>query len=333
MSFFFQAEDGIRDTESETEPSIRRRRHGRGFTYVGPSGRVLAKTNPHRREVESLAIPPAGRHVCVSPWSDGHLQATGYDEAGRKQYRYHDKWHAERKHLRDGLLVRFAYCLPSLRQHVDELLATQQPTYDVVHAAAVRTLDLTGIRVGNEPSVERFDTRGITTLTNAEAELGRRSVTLSFQGKGAVDLQVTVRDPQLATVLRHAEDLDPYLFSWTEGGETGHVTGASLASFLREHSEPFVHPHMFRAWIATVGLIAALAPLEPETSKRKAKAAIIAAATPVAEALGHTVSMCRSSYVHACVEQLWLDGALRDVRPVALDGLDEDEQRERPRRA
>ena len=322
----FAEEIGLRYTESETEPSIRRRRHGRGFTYVGPSGRVLAKSNPRRREVESLAIPPAWRDVWVSPWSDGHLQATGYDEAGRKQYRYHDKWQAERKHSRDGLLVRFAHCLPSLRQHVDELLATRQPTYDVVHAAAVRMLDLTGIRVGNEPSVERFDTRGLTTLTNAEAELGRRSVTLSFQGKGAVALQVTVRDPQLAAVLRHAEDLDPYLFSWTEGDETGHVTGASLASFLREHSEPFVHPHLFRAWIATVGVIAALARLEPETSKRKAKAAIIAAASPVAEALGHTVSMCRSSYVHACVEEMWMEGRMRDVRPVALDGLDEDEQ-------
>jgi len=128
----FAGEIGLRYTESETEPSIRRRRHGRGFTYVGPSGRVLAKSNPRRREVESLAIPPAWRDVWISPWADGHLQATGYDEAGRKQYRYHDEWQAARKHARDGLLVRFGYCLPSLRQHIDELLAIRQPTYDVV---------------------------------------------------------------------------------------------------------------------------------------------------------------------------------------------------------
>ena len=322
----FAEEIGLRYTQSETEPSIRRRRHGRGFTYVGPSGRVLSKSNPRRREVESLAIPPAWRDVWVSPWAEGHLQATGYDDAGRKQYRYHDKWQAQRKHLRDDLLVRFGYCLPSLRAKVDSLLEDRQPTYDVVHAAAVRTLDLTGIRVGNEASVERFDTRGLTTLTNAEAELGRRSVTLSFQAKGSVEQTVTVQDPQLAAVLRHAEDLDPYLFSWTESGEIGRVTGASLAAFLREHSEPFVHPHLFRSWIATVGVIAALSQVEPESSKRKAKAAIIAATTPVAEALGHTVSMCRSSYVHACVEEMWMDGTLQQLRPVALKGLEKDEQ-------
>jgi DNA topoisomerase-1 len=322
----FAEEIGLRYTESETEPAIRRRGRGRGFTYVGPSGQVLPKGHPRRREIEALAIPPAWRQVWVSPWADGHLQATGYDDAGRKQYRYHERWQAERKHLRDGLLVRFGYCLPSLRRHVDELLEDTRPTYDVVHAAAVRLLDRTGIRVGNDASVEQFDTRGLTTLTNAEAALGRRSVTLSFQGKGAVDQTVTVRDPQLAAVLRKAEDLDPYLFAWEEGGTSGRVTGASLTAFLRERSEPFVHPHMFRSWIATVGMVAALSALAPESSKRKAKAAIIAAATPLAEALGHTVPMCRSSYVHACVEDLWMAGGLRGLRPVAVDGLDADER-------
>jgi DNA topoisomerase I len=322
----FAEEIGLRYTESETEPSIRRRGHGRGFTYIGPSGRPLPKEHPRRREIQSLAIPPAWRKVWVCPWADGHLQATGYDDAGRKQYRYHDRWQAERKLLRDQGLVRFAYCLPGLRKTVDELLESTQPTYDVVHAAAVRMLDRTGIRVGNAASVELFDTRGITTLTNAEAELGRRVVTLSFQGKGAVEQHVTVRDPQLAAVLRNAEDLDPHLFSWTEEGQLGHVTGASLTAFLREHSEPFVHPHMFRSWIATVGMVAALSELEPESSKRKAKAAIVAAATPVAEALGHSVSMCRSSYVHTCVEEMWLQGALQGLRPVALKGLEKDEQ-------
>jgi DNA topoisomerase I len=322
----FAEEIGLRYTQSETEPAVRRRARGRGFTYIGPSGRILPKEDRRRREIESLAIPPAWRNVWVSPWSDGHLQATGYDDAGRKQYRYHDKWQAERKVLRDDHLVRFAYCLPKLRKQVDELLEISRPTYDVVHAAAVRMLDRTGIRVGNDASVELFETRGITTLTNAEAELGRRVVTLSFQGKGVVEQHVTVQDPQLAAVLRNAEDLDPHLFSWTEGGELGHVTGASLTAFLREHSEPFVHPHMFRAWIATVGMVAALSDLEPESSKRKAKAAIVAAATPLAESLGHSVSMCRSSYVHACVEEMWLQGALRELRPVAVKGLEKEER-------
>jgi DNA topoisomerase-1 len=313
----FAAAAGLRYTESERDPAIWRRRWGRGFTYVTDAGERLARRHPRRREIEALALPPAWTDVWITPFSDGHLQSTGYDDAGRKQYRYHERWSQARRRWHDAHLLAFGRCLPALRAHVDDTLGgAGRPTYDVVHAAAVRLLDHAAPRVGNLASAQRFGTRGLTTLTTEHAELTRRRVRLSFLGKGRIEREVAVHDPQLSRLLRAAQSHDDeHLFSWREGGEEGHVTGASLNAYLRDHGCDEVHAHLFRSWHATVGALQALATL-PEGGS------VVSALQPVAERLGHTVATCRGHYVHHRLEALHGSGGLAVLPDTVVDGLD-----------
>lgn len=313
----FAAAAGLRYTTSESDPSIWRKRWGRGFTYVTHAGERLPRRHPRRRQIDALALPPAWTDVWITPFDDGHLQSTGYDDLGRKQYRYHETWSQARRRLHDQRLAAFGAALPGLRAHVDQLLTdATRPTRDVVHAAAVRLLDLAAPRVGNPGSARRFDTRGLTTLTADDADLGRRRIHLAFLGKGGIEREVTVHDRDLARVLRRADgiDDDEHLFAWREDGEVGHVTARSLNAFLREHGAPCVHAHLFRSWHASVGALEALHGLPAGSS-------VVQALDPVATRLGHTVTTCRNHYVHHRLEAAWSAGDLPDRAP-ERDGLD-----------
>lgn len=320
----FAAAIGLRYVRSEVPPAVERRRCGRGFTYRR-DGVTLSRRDPRRKEIQSLAIPPAWTSVWICPWGDGHLQATGYDDADRKQYRYHTVWSEARRRWKDGQLLEFGQALPGLRREVDRLLAgSPDPTEEVMHAAAARLLDATAIRVGNRRSVEEMGSQGLTTLTTDEVEFRRRGLSLSFIGKGGAERELTVDAPALADVLRAAaEDDRDELFTWREDDRSGCVTGASLNGFLKGRMGPGHHAHLFRSWHATTSVIRGLKKRDPQVDD--STAVIIEVVEPVAEALGHTVSTCRSHYIHHDLEESWRRGALQDLEPDPIEGLTDEE--------
>jgi len=315
---------GLRYSVSGETPGIHRHPWGRGFTYVDDRGRRLSPDHPRRREIQQLAIPPAWRQVWISAWSDGHLQATGHDDADRRQYRYHDLWTRARRDWHDRRLLAFAQALPRLRARIHRTLENaDESTRCVVHAAAVRLLDHIAIRVGNPSSTCAHGTRGLTTLRDVDTHLTRRAVRLSYLGKGEVERSVRVVDATLAGILRKADDCDPHLLAWQDDGGRGHVTGASLNAFLQDLAGEDVHAHRFRSWQATVGVLAQLRARTAPDSASAASSVVIDVVAPVAERLGHTVATCRDHYVHHAVEPWWREGRLPAIGagegPPALD--------------
>ena len=192
---------------SDAEPGIRRRRAGRGFSYRGVDGATVSKGV--RRRIEALAIPPAWTDVWICDRAPGHLQATGRDARGRKQYRYHDRWREVRDADKFSHLREFGESLPSLRAQVEADLAARSLGREQVLAAVVQLLDDTMIRVGNEEYAASNDSYGLTTLRPAHVdEIGRREFSLRFVGKSGVEHEVTVRDARLARIVRRCQDLD-----------------------------------------------------------------------------------------------------------------------------
>jgi DNA topoisomerase-1 len=286
-------------------PGWRRRRAGKGFAYYDEDGRLIKDERLDR--VRALAIPPAWRDVWICPWPNGHIQATGIDAAGRKQYRYHDLWRARRDAEKHERVLEIAHQLPDVRDSVVAALSDTGLTRERVLACAVRLLDLGAFRVGSEQYAEDNGTFGLATLRREHVRVRGEKVFFAFPAKGGKDWELELKDKPTADVVRElikrpegtGEDLLGY---WVDdpagGGRLWHdVTSAEVNAYLKEISDAEITAKDFRTWNATVRMAAALAEAPPSTSRTARKRVVKAAYEQVSDHLGNTPAVCKASYV------------------------------------
>ncbi len=306
-------EAGLRYVIDAT-PGIRRLRRGQGFSYRDANGKPVAAQV--RDRIRCLAIPPAWTDVWICPHATGHIQATGRDVKGRKQYRYHDTWREVRDADKFSHLGAFGQSLDDLRRRIDEALTPPVEPRQQILAAVIRLLDNTLIRVGNEEYGLENESFGLTTLRCEHVErAGSRSFTLRFVGKSGVEHDVTVQDPRLARLVRRCQDLDGQdLFSYRAAdGTVATVSSTDVNDLLRQWAGPEVTAKIFRTWGATAIVAEALAGTEPAETDRETEAQIVAAIDVAADQLRNTRAVCRQSYVHPAILDAHRDGELAAV--------------------
>ena len=313
-------------------PGIRRVRAGRGFSYRTPEGdRVTDDATLSR--IRALAIPPAWDDVWISPAPGGHVQATGRDARGRKQYRYHDTWRAARELAKFGALTDFGAALPSIRRRRDRDLLRSGPDLDRVTAGIVLLLERTMMRVGNEEYVRANGHYGLTTLRSRHVRVSADGrLLLRFTGKSGIEHRADVSDPRLATLLQECRRLpgDRLFQCRLDDGRLHIVTSVDVNAYLRTAAGVDVTAKDFRTWLATVEATVALAELDPPGSARAAARSANAVIDDVAAHLGNSRAVCRASYIHPAVLQSFVDGSLSRrwaaLTPSRERGLNADEQ-------
>jgi DNA topoisomerase-1 len=299
---------------SDLEPGIRRLRAGKGFRYVGPNGKPVRDRETLRR-IRSLVLPPAWRDVWICTRPDGHLQATGRDARGRKQYRYHPRWRAVRDEAKYDRLIAFGQALPALRARVAADLARLGLPREKVLATVVRLLEVTLIRVGNAEYARANHSYGLTTLRDHHAEFEGATVRFRFRGKSGVRHSVAVNDRRLARVVRRCQEVPGQeLFQYLDEDGTHHTIGSGdVNDYLRAVTgQPFTAKD-FRTWAGTVLAARALHAFTAFDSRAQAKRNLVEAITEVARRLGNTRTVCRKCYVHPAVIDAYLDGSLLET--------------------
>jgi DNA topoisomerase-1 len=318
---------------SDDMPGIRRECQGDTFHYFDKHGQEI----DHEKELQrfkSLGIPPAWTDVWICPQPNGHIQATGRDAKGRKQYRYHPRWRATRDENKYGRVLAFGRALPQIRARVDYDLRRRDLSRAKVLAAVVRLLETTLIRVGNREYARSNKSYGLTTMRDKHAIVDDNKVTFQFRGKSGKRHTVTLNDRRLARIVKRCRDLPGYeLFQYLdERGEQQTIGSADVNDYLRKITGQEFTAKDFRTWAGTVLAALSLREFAPHGSPTEAKKNIVRAIEHVAEQLGNTPSICRKCYVHPVVLDAYLDGSLvdtlaqraEDLRDSA-DDLDNDE--------
>ena len=301
-------EAGLRYS-TDSKPGITRKRRGQLFIYLGPDKR-RAKDDATLARIKRLAIPPAWTEVWISLTENGHIQATGRDARGRKQYRYHADWRTQRDEAKFGRMVAFARALPRIRRRVSRDLARRGMPSEKVLATVVRLLETTLIRVGNDEYARDNKSYGLTTMRNHHARVNGTQICFTFRGKSAKRHEISLRDPQLARIVRRCQDIPGQeLFTYEdESGESRDVTSQDVNIYLREISGDDFTAKDFRTWAGTVLAAIALREFEAVAHPSQAKKNIVAAIEAVAKALGNTPAVCRKCYVHPEVLESYLAG-------------------------
>jgi DNA topoisomerase-1 len=296
---------------TDAMPGITRKRAGRAFSYRDPQGDVIKERRDLAR-IRALAIPPAWTGVWICPDPNGHLQATGRDARGRKQYRYHAQWRTVRDaHKFDRTLV-FAGALPRIRARVDADLRRHGLPREKVLATIVRLLETTLIRVGNAEYARDNKSYGLTTFRDRHVDFEGAELAFEFRGKSGKLHQVSIRDRRLARIVRACQELPGQeLFQYVDAeGARRDVDSADVNAYLQEITgEPFTAKD-FRTWAGTVLASLALSEFESFDTRAAAKRNVTRAIEQVAERLGNTVAVCRKSYIHPAILDAYLDGSL-----------------------
>ncbi len=316
---------------NDREPGIRRQRRGKGFCYRMPDGSLICE-GPEKTRIVSLGLPPAYENVWICLDPRGHLQATGIDSRGRKQYRYHADWQSFRSELKYDQLTLFGEALPRIRRRVQRDLSLGLNRPEAVLAALVALMDATHLRVGNEAYARENRTFGATTLLKRHMTMSDDAVILKFSAKGGKRVQHTIRHPRLQRIFEEIADLPGRrLFSWPD--EQGHlrpVDSGRLNAYLAEISGLSISAKTFRTWGGSLAAFCAARRTLESSDKIKVKLLTTAAS----EELQNTPAVCRNSYIHPAILSL-----ADDSEPLArllekpmeaeakLAGLRVDEQR------
>lgn len=295
----------------DRKPGLRRQRAGKGWKIVGTDGKTIRDERTIRR-VKSLVIPPAWTDVWICPDPDGHIQATGRDARGRKQYRYHPRFRAIREETKYERMLAFADVLPKIRAKVDEDLSQSGLTRDRVLATVVRLLEITLIRVGNEEYARENGSFGLTTMRSRHVDVDGSKIAFHFRGKSGKEHRVKVTDRRLARIIGRCNDLPgEELFQYVdEDGERKSVEASDVNDYLKRISGADFTAKDFRTWAGTVLAATALRELEAFDSQAAAKRNIVAAVKSVSGRLGNTPAVCRRCYVHPEIWGAYLDGDL-----------------------
>src|SRR3954467_2125065 len=319
---------GVRLRRSDVHgPGYRRRRAGRGFAYYDQDGALIKDDRLDR--IRGLAIPPAWRDVWICPWPNGHIQATGVDAAGRRQYRYHDAWRARRDAEKHERVLEIAQQLPDVRDAVAAALRTRGLNRERVLATAIRLLDLGAFRIGSEQYAEENGTFGLATLRREHVHVRGERTFFSYTAKGSIEREVELTDRPTATVgrqlLERPEGTGEELLAYQlDDGTWRDVTSTEINLFLKEISGADISAKDFRTWNATVLMAAALAETPPPKTKTARKKAVREGYVRVSERLGNTPAVCKASYVDPRVVDRFENGetvadALRDADEAEAD--------------
>jgi DNA topoisomerase-1 len=308
---------------NDNKPGIRREREGDGFRYLDAKGAPLDDEDSLKR-IKALAIPPAWTEVWICPLVNGHLQATGRDAKGRKQYRYHARWREVRDEVKYERMIKFGQALPAIRREVDRALKLPGLPREKVLATIVYLLEVTMMRVGNEEYARTNNSFGLTTLRRRHVRIDGSDVEFRFRGKSGVYHKVKVHDRRLARIIQRSRDLPGQdLFEYIDDdGETRSVDSSDVNEYLRTISGEDYTAKDFRTWSGTVLAAMALQEFEKFDSEAQAKKNIVRAIEAVSEKLGNTPSVCRKCYVHPAVLDAYLEGtALQVLRERAQEEL------------
>jgi DNA topoisomerase I len=301
---------GLRYVSDDSAGFIRQRK-GKDFVYQDKDGRRLRDPGELKR-IRSLVIPPAWEKVWICARANGHLQATGFDAKGRKQYKYHPKWREVRDEAKFERLLSFADVLPKIRARVDEDLARPGLSREKVLATIVRLLEISLIRVGNEEYAKENQSFGLTTLRNRHADIEGSTVRFRFRGKSRKQHTVEVTDRRVARIVQKCQDLPgQHLFEYENpDGEIASIESDDVNRYLQEISGAPFTAKDFRTWAGTVLAAVALGKMEEVDAETIRKKNVITAIEAVASLLGNTQSICRKCYIHPAIPTHYLNGTL-----------------------
>src|SRR5438477_5037315 len=296
---------------SDQSPGIRRKRVGKGFAYLDSAGRTVRDPETIRR-IKRLTIPPAWTHVWICADPRGHLQATGRDARGRKQYRYHPRWRGVPDAVKYDRMLAFAESLPKIRKHTDRDLERPGLPREKVLATIVRLLEDTRIRVGNDEYRKENGSYGLTTLRNRHVNVIGAEVRFTFRGKSGKQHTIELHDRRMARIIkRFLEIPGQELFQYVDGdGEVKAIDSADVNEYLHEITGQDFTAKDFRTWAGTVLAARALQEFEQVDSAAQAKKNVVHAIEQVAMKLGNTRAVCRKCYIHPAVIDSYMDGSL-----------------------
>jgi DNA topoisomerase-1 len=299
---------------SDTGPGIRRKRAGRGFSYIAPDGSVIRDPAELRR-IRALAIPPAYTDVWISPSPRGHIQATGRDARGRKQYRYHPRWREVRDATKFGRMLAFSMALPAIRERVDHDLALSGLPRERVLATIVRLLESTGIRVGNEEYARTNRSFGLTTLRNRHVEISGSRISFEFRGKSGKTVSCDLSDRRVARILQRCQEIPgEELFQYLdEDGKRQSIDSGDVNDYLREISGQDFTAKDFRTWAGTMLAAQAFQELGTAAADTETKKNILTTIDQVAERLNNTRAVCRKYYIHPAILEGYGAGTLLEA--------------------
>ncbi len=312
------------------QPGYMRVRHGRGFAYRDAQGK-LVREKALRRRFEELVIPPAWTDVWICAAADGHIQATGRDEKGRKQYIYHANWALARDQAKYSRLLPFAEALPALRAQVAVDLRERTLSWNKVAAIAVNLLDKTRIRIGNPEYQRQNESYGLTTLQDEHVEIHGSTLTFMFQGKSGKQQTVELHDRRLARLVRRCQELPGQeLFQYLDEEKVQHTLRSNdVNSYLQAVTGQDLTAKDFRTWGGTVVTTNALCEAGPAATVSERKRKISQAVKAAAKALGNTATVCRKYYIHPAVLAAYTAGELAAMMQAAeakpAPGLEADE--------
>ncbi|MDQ2817916.1 MAG: DNA topoisomerase IB [Candidatus Eremiobacteraeota bacterium] len=299
---------------SDDRPGIRRKPAAKAFAYIGPDGKRISDESELRR-IRALAIPPAYSDVWICPDPNGHLQATGRDDRGRKQYRYHPQWRAFRDETKYGRMAAFAKVLPVIRERVDKDLGLPGLPHDKVLAAIVQLLETSRIRVGNDEYAKENNSFGLTTLQDEHVAVSGSKMRFRFRGKSGKEHEISIADRRLARIVKRCQDLPgQHLFQYIDDdGKQQSVDSADVNEYLRRICGQEFTAKDFRTWTGTFLCALRLRDFEQFSSDSEAKKNIAAVVKHVAEELGNTPTICRKCYVNPKVLEAYLDRTLHPL--------------------
>lgn len=303
---------------SDAEPGIRRKGAGRGFSYVGLDGAPI-RDRDERRRIRALAIPPSWTDVWICPSPHGHLQATGRDAKGRKQYRYHPRYREVRDETKFDRMLAFSKVLPTIRERVERDLSREGLPREKVLATVVRLLEKTLIRIGSDVYARENRSYGLTTMRRRHVEVTGSRLRFEFRGKSGVMRSVAITDRRIASIVQHCQTLPGQeLFQYLDDrGRRQKVDSGDINAYLRQLSGQDFTAKDFRTWAGTIAAATKLRDLGPAPTQREIQANIVKAIDFVAERLGNTRAVCRKYYVHPRVIDAYQNGVVapKPTRP------------------
>jgi len=303
---------------TDAMPGIRRKRHGRGFSYVDPEGRVIRERAAIRR-FRSLVIPPAWTDVWICPEPDGHLQVTARDLRGRKQYRYHPSFREHRDGTKFERMLSLSDVLPKIRERVEHDIALPGLARDKVMATLVWLLERTLIRVGSTEYAKANKSFGLTTLRRRHVQIAGSTLRFDFRGKSGVVHEVAVADRRIARIVQRCRDLPGQeLFQYVDDdGRRQSVEAEDVNAYLRAVAGREVTAKDFRTWAGTMLVAEFLRAIGPARTKKEAERNVVQAIDRTAERLGNTRSVCRKYYIHPALIGAYLEGSVLPPQPDA----------------
>ena len=301
---------GLRYT-TDSKPGYTRKKAGKGFYYLNEHGERITDEKVLER-INKLVIPPAWTEVWIAKSPKGHLQATGRDDKGRKQYIYHPQWQQARNLTKFGRMITFGKCLPDLREQIKQDIASRKLDRRKVTALVLSIMDNALIRIGNRHYAKSNNSYGLTTLRDKHVKFNGGSIKFSFKGKKGVDHEIDLKDRKLARLVKKCRDIPGYdLFQYyDENGERQTLESGDVNEYLREATKHDFTAKDFRTWGGTVRMVECLEAVQHENPELTKEKSLKEAVKQVAKGLGNTPSVCTKYYIHPEVVNLFKEDKL-----------------------